>query len=94
MKIKIYFRKNLKLTPQKLAASCAHVTMQLGYMWSCMGEYYDPLETTIVVLMASDKKFNELKEENSGEDILSHLHVDHGFTEVEAGTEVAFGYIE
>ena len=95
MKICIYYRKNLKLSPQKLASSSAHVANQLGYMLADCGEYNYPQDATIVVLMASDNKFNEIKEEiESCEDILSHLHVDKGLTEVDPETEITFGYVE
>lgn len=95
MRIKIYYRKNLKLSPQKLASSCAHIGSQLGYYHSCLGEDYDPQDVTIVVLMASDTKFNEIKNEiQQYDDILSHLHVDKGLTQVEPDTEICFGYIE
>jgi hypothetical protein len=67
--------------------------MQLGYQWRCWQKFYDPLDTTIIVLMASDKKFNEIKA-SIGEDQLSHVHIDHGLTEVEPNTEVAVGWIE
>jgi len=30
MKIKIYYRKNLKLSPQKLATVCTHTGKELG----------------------------------------------------------------
>jgi len=95
MKIKIYYRKNIKLSPAKLASACSHCANQLGYMLSQLGEYNDPQDCTIVVLMASDKKFNEIKKEiQSYEDVLSHLHVDKGITEVEPNTCIAFGYVE
>lgn len=94
-KIKIYYRKNLKLTPQKLASSCSHVANQLGHMLSSLGEYNDPQDMTIIVLMASDNKFNKIKEDiQSYEDVLSHLHVDKGLTEVEPNTEICIGYVE
>jgi len=95
VKIKIYYRKNLKLSPAKLASACSHCANQLGYMLAQLGEYNDPQDCTIVVLMASDKKFNEIKKEiQSYEDVLSHLHVDKGLTEVSPDTEICFGWVE
>ena len=32
MKFKVYFRKNLQMTPQKLAAQVAHVVKEIGRM--------------------------------------------------------------
>ena len=57
--------------------------------------YYDPQETVIRVLMASDKKFNTLVEEvSNGSYSYHHLHIDRGLTEVEPDTEICFGWIE
>ena len=88
MKFKVYFRKNLKMTPQKLAAQVSHVVKELGRMQPNS----DPQEDVIVVLQASDKKFEEIKVEFA--DNYNYLQVDLGMTEVPAGTETCFGYIE
>ena len=95
MKIKIYYRRNLKISPAKLASSCSHVANQLGYMLAQLGEYNEPQDVTVVVLKASDKKFNEIKDEiQSCEDYLCHLHVDKGLSEVEPNTSIAFGWVD
>ena len=95
MIINIYYRKNLKLTPQKLAAACSHVSAALIHQWCENGEYYYPEDTVIRVLMASDKKFNEIKEDKqSCEETITHLHIDRGLTEVEPDTGICFGWIE
>ena len=88
MKFKVYFRKNLKMTPQKLAAQVSHVVKELGRMKL----ESNPREDVIVVLQASDKKFEEIKLEFSIQ--TCYLQVDNGITEVPAGTETCFGYIE
>lgn len=88
MRFKIYFRKNLKMSPQKLAAQVGHVAKELGRREP---ESF-PQEDSIIVLQASDKKFEEMKLEFSTQ--TCYLQVDTGITEVPAGTETCFGYIE
>ena len=80
MKVKVIYRKNLKLTPAKLAAQVAHAVLGLNID--------DPL-CSIIVLQASDKKFFEqIKKEKC------YVQVDAGLTEVEAGTETVAAWIE
>ena len=88
MKFKVYFRKNLQMTPQKLAAQVAHVVKELGRMQPNS----NPREDIIVVLQASDKKFEEIKD--AFVNTVNYLQVDLGMTEVPAGTETCFGYID
>ena len=90
MKFKIYFRKNLKMSPQKLAAQVGHVTKELGRI--C--RYSDPTTDIIIVLEASDKKFEEVKQLTQASNLVNYLQVDLGLTEVPEGTETCFGYIE
>lgn len=88
MKFKVYFRKNLNMTPQKLAAQVGHVVKELGRMQPNS----NPRGDIIVVLQASDKKFEEIKTKFA--DSYNYLQVDLGMTEVPAGTETCFGYID
>lgn len=88
MKFKVYFRKNLKMSPQKLAAQVGHVVKELGRMKPDS----NPREDVIVVLQASDKKFEEMKLEFFMQ--TCYLQIDNGITEVPVGTETCFGYIE
>lgn len=92
MIIKIYFRKNLKMSPQKLAAQVGHVAKELGRL----AVWTDPKTDVIIVLQASDKKFDEIRDFFSAEEqgTLHYLQVDLGLTEVPAGTETCFGYID
>ena len=98
MQIKIYYRKNLKLSPQKLAAVCTHIGKELGIMYSdfyYVSEYHNPLEDKVVVLMASDTKFEQYKQQCvNNPNTIYHTHKDNGFTEVDAGTECAIGWVE
>lgn len=91
MKIKIYYRKNLKLSPQKFAAVCTHIGKELGKVCGDTIAWDD----VVVILSASDKKFEEYKQYClDNESVLYHIHVDRGYTEVEPNTECAIGLIE
>lgn len=76
------------MSPQKLSAQVAHVVKELGRMKPDS----NPRDDVIVVLQASDKKFEEMKLEFSTQ--RCYLQVDSGRTEVPAGTETCFGYID
>lgn len=80
LNIKVYYRRNLKMTSGKLAAQVAHCVSRIA-----LRHKIEPYK--IVVLEASDKKFEELKS------IAAHVQVDLGFTEVEAGTETVLGIL-
>lgn len=85
MRIKCYYNKNLKMSPEKLAAQVGHVVLQI----ETYGE-----ENTIVVLKASATRFNSLQEELIEEGKVLYVQEDLGLTEVDAGTETVFGYVE
>ena len=80
MKIKVIYRRNLKMTEMKLAAQVAHAVIGLGVT--------DPL-CTIVVLKASDVKFQELTDRPD-----CYIHKDFGYTEVPNGTATCAAWIE
>ena len=92
MKIKCLYRKNLKLSEQKLAAQTSHV---VGNLLKLTNSEIDR-DTTIVVLKASDKKFEEKRQEleQSNPQIIYYLQVDLGFTEIAPNTETVIGWIE
>lgn len=102
---KIYYNKGLKMSPEKLASQVSHITLCLGY-WegytrgSCSflsdleSAPFIPKDQTIIVLGLSNKKFNEMVVSCEKEYPHYHKQVDLGLTEVEEGTETAFGFIE
>lgn len=89
MKIKCYYNKNLKMSPEKLSAQVGHVCMKIS------SKHNIPFseDNIIVVLKASATKFNKLKEELSEERNI-FVQKDLGLTEVDSGTETVFGYVE
>lgn len=83
MNIKIYYRRNLKMSEGKLAAQVGHCVANIAMK-------YENFEVPhkIIVLKASDSKFDELK--NSAD----HVQVDLGYTEVDPDTETVLGIYE
>ena len=98
MRYKVYYNKGLRMSPEKLAAQVAHVTLNLGFhLGNHIADFLDPLEQTIIVLGLSATKFKrvleELEEEALHREIVYHVQKDLGYTEIEAGTKTAFGFI-
>jgi len=89
MKIKVYYRKNLKMTDGKLAAQVGHVCKELGRMMPS-----DPENDVIIVLGVSDAKYKELSLQYQTTSYWWYQQVDNGMTEVIKGTPTAFGYVE
>ena len=86
MRIKAIYRKNLKMSEGKVAAQVAHAVKNLATT---------PFDIDIIVLKVSDKKFDELVEENKDNGYaLFYLQRDKGLTEVEQGTATAAAWIE
>lgn len=79
-RIKILARKNLKMSPGKLAAQAVHAALML--------KGTNPMQS-VVVLEVSDAKFGEAQ-------ILNDIRVVHdaGYTEVPAGTATCLAYFE
>ena len=87
MKIKILYRKNLKMSPGKLAAQAVHAAM--GLYFEVGGDIIDHM-TSVVVLGVSDKKFVEEATVNGA----SYTVIDAGYTELPAGTETCVAFLE
>lgn len=69
----------------KVAAQVAHAVKNLGIT---------PLDSDIIVLKVSDKKFKEMIEEAFNTAKYPYVQIDKGMTEVESGTETAAAWIE
>jgi len=80
MRIKAIYKRNLKMSEQKVASQIAHAVKNLGET---------PPDCSIIVLKVSNKKFDELTSSND-----CYIQKDLGLTEVEAGTETAAAWIE
>lgn len=80
MNIKVFYRRNLKMSEGKLAAQVGHCIANMAMKY----ENFD-LPHKIVVLKASDAKFEELKSS------ADHVQVDLGYTEVDPDTETVLG---
>lgn len=80
MRIKAIYRKNLKMPEGKVASQIAHAVKNLGIT---------PLDSDIIVLSVSDKKFDELILENPK----CYVQVDKGLTCVDKGTQTAAAWI-
>jgi peptidyl-tRNA hydrolase len=81
MTIKCWYNRNLKMTPQKLAAQVSHVVAGLTHKTGL-------IPRRVIVLKASKKKFGELAE------IADYIQVDEGLTEVPKGTRTVVGFVE
>jgi peptidyl-tRNA hydrolase len=80
MKLKIIYRKNLKMSPGKIAAQAVHAATGIKHTDDLM---------SVVVIGVSDKKFNELLP--TGERFIVQ---DAGYTEVNPGTVTCAAYYE
>jgi len=90
LKVKVFVRRNLKMTTNKTAAQVAHSVVGLD-----VGK-----PDIIVVLDASDKKFFELLDKLYEDNIKHykdgtkyHVVIDAGYTEVEAGTRTCVAFV-
>lgn len=80
MRIKCLYRKNLKMSPDKVASQVAHAVIGLGGA---------KIDSTIIVLGVSDEKFN-----GYFLNFDCYVHEDLGYTEVESGTKTCLAYFE
>lgn len=80
MRIKVVYRRNLRMSEPKVAAQVAHAVIGLGVT---------DKTSTIVVLPVSDKKFFEFLENEK-----CYVQEDYGYTEIEEGTKTSLAWIE
>lgn len=85
MKLKILYRKNLKMSPGKIAAQAVH---------AAIGVKHDDNSLPVVVLEASDNKFFEKLRELESCKASYYLVEDAGYTEVEKGTMTCLAFFE
>jgi len=88
MTVKCYYRKNLNMSPPKLAAQVGHAVTNL------ILKSIDGAPHKIIVLEARDGKFRNIKKDLEQNSIVFHVQVDLGFTEVPEGTETVIAYFE
>lgn len=83
MKLKILYRKNLKMSPGKVAAQAVHAATGIGHT---------SYNLCVVVLGVSDKKFNEARYNPEQSNLF--VVFDAGHTEVAPGTITCLAYYE
>jgi peptidyl-tRNA hydrolase len=84
MRIKILYRKNLRMSPGKLAAQSVHAALLLA------SETRVNANASVVVLSCSDKKFEESK---LNKRVVAVVR-DKGLTEVVPGTETCLAFLD
>lgn len=80
IRVKVIYRKNLRMSEGKIAAQVAHSIIGLGIT--------DP-RCIIVVLGVSNNKFKELTQNRE-----CYIHHDLGLTEVDNGEKTSAAWIE
>lgn len=93
--IRIIYRKNLKMTPGKLAAQSVHAALGLKTLFPQLTAM-----DSVVVLQASDAKFEQIKLEHKGDtfelgtdnECDCYVVKDKGLTEVLPGTETVLAF--
>lgn len=95
-KMVIVTRKDLNLSPGKLAAQVAHVavvcaldTKKKNFKW--FNKWQNEGAKKAVVKVESEKDFYPLKEKADKLKIVSHIITDAGHTEIPAGTKTVLG---
>lgn len=88
-RIKVLYRRNLKMSEGKLSAQVAHACIGLRTAYPEVD-----WNNIIVVLKVSDNKFWEATREHGTESDKSYLQSDWGLTELEMDTPTTFAYYE
>jgi len=106
-RIKLLVRKNLKMSPGKIAAQCVHAALGLNKLLTedpakMLGEYLPCVLNgmeSVVVLEVSDKKFGEAQDTYCdgamyhGDEPICIVK-DAGYTEIPAGSETVLAFLE
>lgn len=94
-RIKILVRRNLKMSPGKVAAQSVHATLALASVLQASPEELMMMANlTTVTLDASDQKFNWAQEELRENGISFWAFEDSGYTEVEPKTVTVMAFLE
>src|SRR5271155_991635 len=94
-RIKVLVRRNLKMSPGKVAAQSVHAVLALAsVMQASSAELMTMANTTTVTLDASDQKFWRAKKELDETGIPCYAFEDAGYTEVEKNTVTVLAFLE
>ena len=94
-RIKILVRRNLKMSPGKVAAQSVHATLALAsIMEASPAELMTMANLTTVTLDASNQKFWQAKQELEANGIPLYAFEDAGYTEVEKNTVTVMAFLE
>ena len=94
-RIKVLVRRNLKMSPGKVAAQSVHAVLALAsVMQASSAELMTMANTTTVTLDASDQKFWRAKKELDEAGIPCYAFEDAGYTEVEKNTVTVLAFLE
>lgn len=94
-RIKILVRRNLKMSPGKVAAQSVHATLALASLLKASpAELLAMANLTTVTLDASDQKFWRAKKELDDKGIPCYAFEDAGYTEVEKNTTTVMAFLE
>jgi peptidyl-tRNA hydrolase len=94
-RIKILVRRNLKMSPGKVAAQSVHAALALASVLNASpAELLKMANLTTVTLDASDQKFWRMKKELDDNGIPCYAFEDAGYTEVEKNTVTVLAFLE
>lgn len=91
MRIRIVYRRNLDMSEGKLSAQAVHAALGLAARLAFPAVL---VTASVVVVQASDTKYNEAKNHVASHGIQYYSVTDAGRTEVPPGTETCFAYLD
>ena len=83
-RIKVYYRRSLEMSSDKLAAQVAHAVLGIVRNSGPVAP-----DSSIIVLEASDRKFNEMQSLSA---VPFFVQIDLGITELEPGTPTCLAF--